>query len=131
MFLCSGFGKKTRSSSSSKIKKNSVVPINFLLKYEPPKIGVKYINKDKPGKTKVKQVTLAHLKKTGVDPDRVVEDLFRCYPKYFNQRYIKSEQVRELVDKLIEYHKPKPENLAFEYSYQSENRTVSSNENLQ
>lgn len=99
------FEKHKLGRKSSKPKKASVIPVNFLLKYEPPKIGVKYIDKQNPGKCKVKQITLAHLRKEGVDPDRVVQDLFKCHPKYFNSQHIKREQVRELVDKLIEYHR--------------------------
>lgn len=75
-----------------------------MLKYDPPRIGVKYVDPDKPSKQKVKKITLAHLKKEGVDADRVVSDLFRCHPKYFNKKHTKPEQVKELVEKIIAYH---------------------------
>lgn len=75
-----------------------------MIKYDPPKIGVKYEDTHRPGKFKVKKVTLAHLKKEGNDSSRVVDDLYRCYPKYFNSKYTTKDQVKELVDKLIKFH---------------------------
>jgi hypothetical protein len=94
--------KKARSKSGH--KSEAVEPLNFLIKYDPPKIGVKYEDSHRPGKFKVKKVTLAHLKKEGNDADRVVNDLFRCYPVYFNRKYTSKTQVKELITKIIGFH---------------------------
>ena len=101
-----------------------------MLKYDPPRIGVKYESGSKLGKVKVKKITLAHLAKAGADPDRVVEDLFRCFPKYFNKKYTSKAQVREMVVKLIEFHNKKREkneakSIVPQSSQQFENQTNS------
>ena len=68
---------------------------------------MKYEDKLRPGKCKVKTLTLAHLKKEGTDADRVVDDLFKCHPKYFNKKYTSKETVREFITKIIEFHRVK------------------------
>ncbi|CAI2368492.1 unnamed protein product [Moneuplotes crassus] len=96
--------KKRLNRSLSRRRKELVVPTNFMIKYDPPKIGVKYESKGKPGKFKVKSITLAHLKKPGVDSSRVVDDLFKCYSKYFHKKHTEKDDVKILIDKIIAYH---------------------------
>ena len=77
-----------------------VVPVNFGLKYKPPKLGVEYFVNDQPNMRFVHEIPLAFLNKT-TNVDVLVKELFEKNKNYLNPKVVSPNQVKRLIDKLI------------------------------
>ncbi len=77
-----------------------IIPINFGLKYRPPKLGLEYHIKDQPAAHFLHEFSLSFVTKYS-DVDDVTDELFERHNEFLNPRVISHQQVRRLVDRLI------------------------------
>ena len=64
-----------------------VVPVNFGLKYKPPKLGVEYYIRDQPNMHFVHEIPLSFVtKQTNVD--LVTSDMFEKHKNYLNPKVV-------------------------------------------
>ncbi|KAM3129161.1 hypothetical protein pb186bvf_018716 [Paramecium bursaria] len=85
---------------NQKQKKNQIIPLSFVLKYEPPTIGLVY--KDKQNKKKVYNILLQDLIYLEDEVD-ITEMLFAEHPKFLDPAFVEPKQVLQLVQKLIDW----------------------------
>ncbi len=64
-----------------------VVPVNFGLKYKPPKLGVEYYVKDQPNAHFVHEIPLSFVNKT-TNIDSVTSDIFEKNKPYLNPKIV-------------------------------------------
>ena len=77
-----------------------VVPINFGLKYKPPKLGVQYHIKDQPTSHFVHEIPLSFVTKNS-NVESVVKEIIEKNKFYLNPKIVSSGQVRRLVERLV------------------------------
>ena len=83
-----------------------VIPTNFGLKYNPPKLGIQYYFKENKKATFVHEIPLAHLAK-GVDPSDATRELFKQNATFLNKGKVSEKQVEKLIHKLLNHLYPK------------------------
>ena len=76
-----------------------VHPVELLLKYRPPTLGVRYYLNKEPQNQFVHNITLRKHPKSNVG--NIVEELFRAESIYFNPEFISKAQVRKNVNILL------------------------------
>lgn len=64
-----------------------VVPVNFGLKYKPPKLGVEYYMKDQPGQRFVHEIPLSCVNK-GTNVEVLTQDMFSQHKMYLNPKVV-------------------------------------------
>jgi hypothetical protein len=64
-----------------------IIPLNFGLKYRPPKIGLEYHIKDQPQAHFVHEISLSFVTKYS-DIDDVTDELFERHNEFLNPRVI-------------------------------------------
>ena len=64
-----------------------VVPVNFGLKYKPPKLGVEYYLKDQPTMHFVHEIPLSFVGK-GADTENITEEMFEKHKHYLNPKVV-------------------------------------------
>lgn len=69
-----------------------VVPVNFGLKYKPPKLGVQYYVKNQPNAHFVHEIPLAFIGKTS-NVDAVTRELFDNNKFYLNPKIVSHAQI--------------------------------------
>jgi hypothetical protein len=79
-----------------------IIPINFGLKFRPPKLGLEYHIKDQPAAHFLHEFSLSFVSKFS-DVDDVTDELFARHNEFLNPRVISHSQVRRLVDRLIKH----------------------------
>jgi hypothetical protein len=79
-----------------------VVPVNFGLKYKPPKLGVEYYLKDQPETHFVHEIPLSFISK-GTKVDEVAKDLVEKNKFYLNPKIVSLSQIKRLVERMIKY----------------------------
>jgi hypothetical protein len=62
---------------------SEIVPINFGLKYKPPKLGIQYHMKNQPNATFLHEISLSHVSKS-TNLESLVRDLFESNSVYLN-----------------------------------------------
>lgn len=81
-----------------------VIPVNFGLKYRPPKLGIQYYLKDQPTTHFVHEIPLAFLSKVGggsnVNIDAIVKEIIEANKQYLNPKIVSDKQVRRLIDRM-------------------------------
>lgn len=82
-----------------RVSKNSlIIPTNFGLKYNPPKLGIQYYFKENPKATFVHEVAI-----DGVEnkkPDDLINELFTKHKKFCDPKVVSRNQLENLMDKL-------------------------------
>jgi hypothetical protein len=73
--------------NSNLAKTMEVVPVNFGLKYRPPKLGVQYYIKNQPNAHFVHEISLAMVDK-GTNVDHLISDLFESNKFYLNPKVV-------------------------------------------
>ena len=79
-----------------------VVPINFGLKYKPPKLGVEYYLKDQPETHFVHEIPLSFIGK-GTHVEQVAKELVEKNKFYLNPKIVSLSQIKRLVERLVKY----------------------------
>ena len=77
-----------------------VVPVNFGIKYNPPKLGVQYYMAGSPDAHFVHEIPLSFLTKESC-LDSICKELMDTHRFYLNPKLIKPGQVRRLLTKLL------------------------------
>ena len=76
-----------------------VIPTNFGLKYNPPKLGIQYYFKENEKASFVHEIPLNFVSKYS-DPEEVARELFKTNSTFLNQARVSMKQVETLVTKL-------------------------------
>ena len=84
--------------------KLSIVPVNFGLKYSPPKIGLQYHIKDQPQPSFVHEINLAWVTADS-DVDTVTNQVIEQNSGFLNPKIVSPGQVRRLIERLVTYLK--------------------------
>ena len=79
-----------------------IIPVNFGLKYKPPKLGMQYHIINQPAAHFVHEISLSFVTKYS-DIDDVTDELFARNNEFLNPRVISHNQVRRLVERLISH----------------------------
>jgi hypothetical protein len=77
-----------------------VVPVNFGLKYKPPKLGIQYYLKDQPTTHFVHEIPLSFVSK-GTNVESVTKEIIEKNKFYLNPKVVSSRQVSRLVERLV------------------------------
>lgn len=78
-----------------------VVPVNFGIKFSPPKLGLQYHLPNEPHHRLVYEVNLQNFIKKQMKSDAVTNYLFDVHQDYINPKVIARSQVYRLVDKVM------------------------------
>ncbi|CAI2377577.1 unnamed protein product [Moneuplotes crassus] len=79
-------------------RKGKVIPTNFGLKYDPPKLGIQYYFKENPHKTYVHEVKLDDVQnKKSQD---LLDELFTKHNKFVDPKVVSRNQIENLIEKL-------------------------------
>lgn len=76
-----------------------VVPVNFGLKYNPPKMGIQYHVGANTQATFVQEINLAHLTHE-LNLDKIADDLFSSYAQFLNPKLVSRKQILRLLSRL-------------------------------
>lgn len=79
-------------------KRGKVIPTNFGLKYDPPKLGIQYYFKDNPKSTYVHEVLFENVE--GKNKEELINDLFTKHNKYVDPKVVSRNQIENLMDRL-------------------------------
>lgn len=79
-------------------KHGKIIPTNFGLKYNPPKLGIQYYFKENPKATFVHEVSMDHVanKKT----EEVINELFTKHKKFIDPKVVSRNQLENLMERL-------------------------------
>jgi hypothetical protein len=77
-----------------------IIPLNFGLRYRPPKLGLEYHIRDQPNAHFVHEISLSFVTKYS-DIDEATDEVFVRNSEFLNPRVIAHAQVRRLVERLI------------------------------
>lgn len=75
-----------------------IIPTNFGLKYNPPKLGVQYYFKNNPKATFVHEVVIENVDSKG--KEELINDLFSKHKKFIDPKVVSRNQLENLMDKL-------------------------------
>jgi len=81
----------------------NVVPINFGLKYSPPKIGLEYILASHPDNILVYEIPLSAYVAPGAsyDIESAVKSIFELHKSHVNPKVVSFRQVARLVERVF------------------------------
>ena len=79
-------------------KNARIIPTNFGLKYNPPKLGIQYYFKDNPKATFVHEVKLEDV--DNKKPEDLMNDLFTKHTKFVDPKVVSRNQLENLMEKL-------------------------------
>lgn len=116
--------KSTKELSSSQAlllsnPSNQIIPVNFGLKYRPPKLGLQYqiINKEATLSTTVKTVAPTFVHEISLhwvtsesDIDFVFNEVLSQNKQFLSPKLVAPAQVRRLIDRFINHLKENKEN---------------------
>ena len=79
-------------------KNGRIIPTNFGLKYNPPKLGIQYYFKENPKATFVHEIKLDNVvtKKS----EELLNDLFSKHKKFVDPKVVSRSQLANLIEKL-------------------------------
>ena len=76
-----------------------IIPVNFGLKYKPPKLGIQYFIQGQPT-TFVHEIALSFVTRSS-NVDQVCRDLVDKNKMYLNPKVVGYPQIRRLVERLV------------------------------
>lgn len=79
-------------------KHGRIIPTNFGLKYNPPKLGVQYYFKENPKATFVHEVQLENVEHKGKED--LINDLFTKHKKFIDPKVVSRNQLENLMERL-------------------------------
>lgn len=82
-------------------KRGRVIPTNFGLKYNPPKLGIQYFFKENPGTTFVHEIKLEDVEVK--NSDDLLDELFTKHKKFVDPKVVSRNQLENLMEKLKEH----------------------------
>lgn len=83
-------------------KHGKVIPTNFGLKYDPPKLGIQYYFKDNPKSTYVHEVVFEGVETK--NKEDLINDLFTKHNKYIDPKVVSRNQIENLMDRLKSHY---------------------------
>ena len=78
-----------------------IIPKNFGVKFNPPKLGLEYFEISNPMLQQIYEITLQPLLDKGLSADDIVSTLFKEHKGYLHPKVIAREQLKKLVDRVI------------------------------
>ena len=69
-----------------------VVPVNFGLKYKPPKLGIQYYINSDPNVQLIHEIPLAFVQKQS-NVETITNDLFEKHKQFLNPKVVSSNQI--------------------------------------
>uniref|UniRef100_A0A7S3JLW0 Centrosomal protein of 19 kDa n=1 Tax=Euplotes harpa TaxID=151035 RepID=A0A7S3JLW0_9SPIT len=75
-----------------------IIPTNFGLKYDPPKLGIQYYIKENPKATFVHEVDMSDIETKKVDD--LISDLFTKHKKFIDPKVVSRNQLENLMERL-------------------------------
>lgn len=80
----------------------NLIPVRFLVKYDPPQIGFIY---KRHRNDKLKHLFLVQLNNLIISGDagKIAQALFAKYPAFFNRKVVAVRQVEALVNRILEF----------------------------
>ena len=79
-------------------KQGRVIPTNFGLKYNPPKLGIQYYFKENPKATFVHEVDLKNAENK--DEEELINELFSKHKKFVDPKVVSRNQLENLMERL-------------------------------
>uniref|UniRef100_A0A7S3NQP3 Centrosomal protein of 19 kDa n=1 Tax=Euplotes crassus TaxID=5936 RepID=A0A7S3NQP3_EUPCR len=79
-------------------KRGKIIPTNFGLKYNPPKLGIQYYFKENPKATFVHEVKLENVQRR--NSGDLLEELFTKHPKFVDPNVVSRNQLENLMERL-------------------------------
>lgn len=79
-------------------KHGRIIPTNFGLKYNPPKLGIQYYFKENPKATFVHEVTIDNA--ASKRADELINDLFTKHKKFIDPKVVSRNQLENLMERL-------------------------------
>ena len=79
-------------------KNGRIIPTNFGLKYNPPKLGIQYYFKENPKATFVHEVKLENVE--AKKSEELLNDLFSKHKKFVDPKVVSRNQLANLMEKL-------------------------------
>jgi hypothetical protein len=79
-------------------KNGRIIPTNFGLKYNPPKLGIQYYFKENPKATFVHEVVLDDV--DGKNKEDLINDLFTKHKKFVDPKVVSRNQLENLMERL-------------------------------
>lgn len=79
-------------------KQGRIIPTNFGLKYNPPKLGIQYYFKENPKATFVHEVSIDNVELK--DKSELINDLFTKHKKFIDPKVVSRNQLENLMERL-------------------------------
>lgn len=79
-------------------KHGKVIPTNFGLKYNPPKLGIQYYFRDNPKATFVHEVSIENAESKKCD--ELINELFSKHKKFIDPKVVSRNQLENLMERL-------------------------------
>jgi hypothetical protein len=79
-----------------------IIPVNFGVKFNPPKLGLEYKPIDQPMTQLIYEIALQPHLDRGLNTDDIVQTLFSEHNQYLHPKVIAKSQLRKLVDRVVE-----------------------------
>lgn len=104
------FNSSLKSNHSIIAANTQIIPVNFGLKYRPPKLGVQYqIAGGSASGTFVHEISLSFITSQS-DIDLTTKELIEKNQTYLNCKLVNASQVKRLVERLVKYLQKESEN---------------------
>lgn len=79
-------------------KHGKIIPTNFGLKYNPPKLGIQYYFKENPKATFVHEVSIDNV--ANKKSDELINELFTKHKKFIDPKVVSRNQLENLMERL-------------------------------
>jgi hypothetical protein len=78
-----------------------IIPLNFGIKFKPPKIGLEYMMIGQPALQLKYEIALGlYLDNKALTTDAIVDRIFSEHKDYLHTRVVAQEQVRKLIERV-------------------------------
>ena len=78
-----------------------IIPVNFGVKFNPPKLGLEYTMVDQPLNPQTFEMALQPLLDRNLGADEIVNELFRVNKSYLHEKVIAKTQVLKLIKQIL------------------------------
>ena len=79
-----------------------IIPVNFGVKFNPPKLGLEYTLVDQPLIQQIYEIALSPMLEKNLSVDEIVNLLFQEHNFYLHPKVIAKLQVRKLIERVFE-----------------------------
>ncbi len=78
-----------------------IIPVNFGVKFHPPKLGLEYHMPNQPMIPLTYEIPLADLLGKQLSVDQIVSQIFELHSYYVHPRVISRKQVTNLIERVL------------------------------